>query len=74
MQIWLYITQHNNSNKGPYNKNVPGGYQIHIFARGKNLLTPPKLQGKNRGTPPLNSREKIEGPPLIVGKNPSTPL
>jgi hypothetical protein len=58
MQIWLYITQHNNSNKGPYDKNVPGGYQIHIFAREINLQTP------------LNSREKIEGAlPYFQGKN-----
>ena len=62
MQIWLYITQHNNSNKGPYNKNVPGGTRF-TFLPGKKSSDPPKLQGKNRGTPPLNSREKIEGPP-----------
>ena len=50
-----------------------GGYQIHIFAREIIDGAPPKLQGKNLRDPPLNSREKIVGPPLIVRENPSTP-
>ena len=39
-----------------------GGYQIHIFAREKNLYPPPKLRGK-----------KPIPPPKSTGKNPIPP-
>ena len=54
------------STKGPFNGNVPGGCQIHIFAWEKNLdpslnsgenLDPPKLRGKNLD-PPLRGESK----------------
>ena len=54
----------------------PGGVPDSHFRQGKKRGTPPKLQGKNRGTPPPKLQGKKRGapPPLIVGENPSTPL